>query len=54
MFKVFEERFGFHLCALQIRSDVRNPIECGVRVVFFSNAEELNRKLHVAAFYMRN
>jgi len=45
-----EERFGFHLCALQIRRDVRNPIECGVRVVFFSNAEKLNRKLHVAAF----
>jgi hypothetical protein len=29
---------------------VRDPIECGVRVVFFSNAEKLNRKLHVAAF----
>jgi hypothetical protein len=48
-----EERFGFHLCALQIRRDVRNSIECGVRVVFFSNAEELNRKTSSRHLHMR-
>jgi len=42
-----EERPGFDLCTLQIRRDVRNPIERGVRVVLFSNAEELNGEHHL-------
>jgi hypothetical protein len=44
-----EERPGFHLGAFQIRCDVRNTGERGVRVVLFANAEELNRKDHSAA-----
>jgi hypothetical protein len=44
-----EERPGFRLCAFQIRRDVRNAGERGVRVVLFANAEELNRKDHSAA-----
>jgi hypothetical protein len=45
-----EERPGFHLSAFQIRRDVRDTGERGVRVVLFANAEELNRKDHSAAF----
>ena len=44
-----EERFCFHFCALQIGCDVRNAIEYGVRVVLFSNTEELNGEHHLAA-----
>jgi hypothetical protein len=44
-----EQRLGFHLYALQIGCDVRNPIEYGVRVVLFSNTEELNGEHHLAA-----
>ena len=33
----------------QIRRDLRNAGERGVRVVLFANAEELNRKDHSAA-----
>jgi hypothetical protein len=44
-----EERFCFHFCALQIRRDMRNSIEHGVRVVPFSNTEELNGEHHLAA-----
>ena len=43
-----EERPGFHLCAFQIRRDVRNAGERGMRAVLFANAEELNRKLHLS------
>ena len=48
-FSAFEKKTTRTPHSIGLR-DVRNPIECGVRVVFFSNAEELNRKLHVAAF----
>jgi hypothetical protein len=44
-----EERFCFHFCALQIRRDMRNPIEYSVRIVLFSNTEELNGEHHLAA-----
>jgi hypothetical protein len=44
-----EERPSFHLGAFQIRCDVRNTGEPGVRVVLFASAEELNRKDHSAA-----
>ena len=44
-----EERFCFYLCALQIRCDVRNPIEYSVCVVLFSNAEKLNNEHHLVA-----
>jgi hypothetical protein len=44
-----EKRPGFHLSAFQIRRDVRNTGQRGVRVVLFANAEELNRKDHSAA-----
>jgi hypothetical protein len=48
-----EERPGFHLCAFQIRRDVRNAGERGVRVVLFANAEELNRKHHLTCLSIR-
>jgi hypothetical protein len=49
-----EERFGSHLCAFQIRRDVRNAGERRVRVVLFANAEELNRKHHLVASELRS
>jgi hypothetical protein len=49
-----EQRLGFHLYPFQIRRDMRNPIEHGVRVVLFSNAEELNGEHHLAALVLRS
>jgi hypothetical protein len=49
-----EQRLGFHLYALQIGRDVRNPIEHGVRVVLFSNTEELNGEHLAASLYAPN
>jgi hypothetical protein len=45
-----EQRPRFHLCAFQIGRDVGNAIERGSGIVFFPNAEELDRKHHRAAF----
>jgi hypothetical protein len=49
-----EERPGFHLCAFQIRRDVRYAGERGVRIVLFANAEELNRKHHLMTSGLRS